>query len=336
MFRIIIVSLFFLGCCNSAPHPRDNSIWPRSAVLKKDRFYLYWKHDDSTITFRAFVKTTSWFGFGLSPNGGMKGADIMVAWHLQAVGVTVIQDMFSEKQLPLKDKKEDWTLIDGSEQDGWTKVTFKRKLDTCDEQDFPIRGAETQRLIWAISPTAEEKVGVLVYHLSANRGTYSTHLLHRQPDNQPLPSDAFSFDIAMKNFVVPHKKDTLWWCYTVPIPNSLKDETSYVINIEPVIQQNNLDLVHHIVVYACYGEEMRNSSFHHESFECYDFQNRTKKQNTILRKCIEGIFIWAVGGRNFSLPHNVAIPLGKNGAKISMFRLEVHYDNPPLTKGKCI
>ncbi len=46
------------------------------------KFSLKWNIDDKEefITGLLEVKTRGWIGFGLSPNGGMKGSDIMIAW----------------------------------------------------------------------------------------------------------------------------------------------------------------------------------------------------------------------------------------------------------------
>ena len=45
-------------------------------------YQLYWTFDDvqKTITFNMVVKTTGWVGFGLSPDGGMVGSDVVIGW----------------------------------------------------------------------------------------------------------------------------------------------------------------------------------------------------------------------------------------------------------------
>ena len=39
---------------------------------------------------------------------------------------------------PVKDKREDVEALGGKHEDGWTVVRFRRKLQTCDEQDMGI------------------------------------------------------------------------------------------------------------------------------------------------------------------------------------------------------
>ena len=45
-------------------------------------YELYWDFDNvaETISFAARVKTLGWVGFGLSPNGGMIGSDVVIGW----------------------------------------------------------------------------------------------------------------------------------------------------------------------------------------------------------------------------------------------------------------
>ena len=61
--------------------------YPFSATLSKDSFgqpfyQLQWTFDvaQQTITFNVLVKTTGWVGFGLSPDGGMVGSDVVTGW----------------------------------------------------------------------------------------------------------------------------------------------------------------------------------------------------------------------------------------------------------------
>ena len=45
-------------------------------------YQLYWTFDatQKTITFNVVVRTTGWVGFGLSPDGGMVGSDVVIGW----------------------------------------------------------------------------------------------------------------------------------------------------------------------------------------------------------------------------------------------------------------
>ncbi len=42
------------------------------------------------------------------------------------------------QQLPLIDDQQDYELLGGHEEDGQTVITFRRRLDTCDDNDYAI------------------------------------------------------------------------------------------------------------------------------------------------------------------------------------------------------
>ena len=54
-----------------------------SATLDPDGQYkLYWNYNltTQTISFAVRVQTIGWVGFGISPNGGMVGSDVVIGW----------------------------------------------------------------------------------------------------------------------------------------------------------------------------------------------------------------------------------------------------------------
>ena len=40
------------------------------------------------------------------------------------------------------DEKQDWTLVEGKEEEGFTILKFTRKYVTCDNNDLPIAVSE--------------------------------------------------------------------------------------------------------------------------------------------------------------------------------------------------
>ena len=62
--------------------------FPFSSTLATDPatgqslYQLYWTFDNTqkTIKFNVVVRTTGWVGFGLSPDGGMVGSDVIIGW----------------------------------------------------------------------------------------------------------------------------------------------------------------------------------------------------------------------------------------------------------------
>ena len=53
----------------------------------------------------------------------------------------ILQDRYAiGNQEPVIDNTTtDWFALQGIEQDGWTAIQFKRKIDTCDSMDVPIK-----------------------------------------------------------------------------------------------------------------------------------------------------------------------------------------------------
>ena len=46
------------------------------------RYTLYWDYNptNNNISFAVRAQTTGWVGFGISPNGGMIGSDVVIGW----------------------------------------------------------------------------------------------------------------------------------------------------------------------------------------------------------------------------------------------------------------
>ncbi|CAF5067245.1 unnamed protein product [Rotaria magnacalcarata] len=103
---------------------------------------LWWTVDENRqeITFELHIKTTGWIALGISPAGGMKGADIGLGW-IDSTGQVHFQDRYAyDFARPVIDNTTtDWSAIKGREQNGWTAIQFKRFLDTCDSMDVPIK-----------------------------------------------------------------------------------------------------------------------------------------------------------------------------------------------------
>lgn len=323
---ILLVSYLVMTAITAAPIERDT--WNQYLTLKKDVFVLFWNFSDTDITFRVHAKTTGWLGFGVSPNGGMTGADVIMAWHLPNEGRTVLTDRHAVgKMRPIIDAQQDWHLIDGREEAGWTIVTFTRKVDTCDaKEDMVLRPVETQRLIWAMAADGQDPQGEPDYH-SSNRGTFSYQLLTPPPNERPLPPDAFPLDITMHNYRIPHEQKTVWWCKTIPLNQQLMQQKSYGVKGQPIIQAGNEEFVHHMVIYACYDKKYLDPKYHGMEFNCF-VGNNDPVETEIERNCNEAMFAWGVGGVNFTFPDHVGFPIGGPNSRITMFRLEMHYDNP--------
>ncbi|XP_067933220.1 DBH-like monooxygenase protein 1 homolog [Watersipora subatra] len=310
--------LLLLAVCSAA-----GSELSQSAYLDvQEKFHIEWQYTDENVTITATVKTTGWFGIGFSPNGGMGGADIITASVIN--GKAFLQDRYSEKNgFPTMDISQDVELLSGSEVNGVTTVKFTRKHNTCDDRDMVI-GTDTMRVIYAISPDGRD---ALSYHTPFNRGTRSIYLRKEFIPTQDLPADAFTFDVAVDNIDIP-AYHTMYYCELKRIPKL--SGKHHIIKVKPLIQEENLGLVHHIILYGCHDSISREKYFEQNNtgFDCYN----ANMPNDI-DVCRAPINIWAVGGGTTFYPKEAGYPLGGDNSP-DYFMMEVHYDNPKLISGK--
>ena len=89
-------------------------------------YTLHWNTpNDGRICMAVEVETLGWVGLGFSPNGGMIGSDIMMAWVID--GKVTITDRHAEQlSLPQPDVRQDFQLIGGYEENGKTTIEFCR------------------------------------------------------------------------------------------------------------------------------------------------------------------------------------------------------------------
>ncbi|CAF3248125.1 unnamed protein product [Rotaria socialis] len=133
-----------------------------SIELQPDIADLWWTVDSDAneITFELHMKTTGWIALGISPDGGMKGADIGVGW-VDNIG-KCIGSICIRFAIPILDNTtSNWLALRGRESDGWTAIQFKRLIDTCDPMDVSITSG-TNVAIYAYSLT--DPVGDINYH----------------------------------------------------------------------------------------------------------------------------------------------------------------------------
>ena len=100
-------------------------------LVEPDLIHLYWNHNETDITFELVSKHKGWISFGISPNGGMSGSDVIVAW-LNSDGTHHFTDRHINDTNVLIDKEQNWHLISMTSSDLNMHVKFTRKLKICD------------------------------------------------------------------------------------------------------------------------------------------------------------------------------------------------------------
>lgn len=288
-----------------------------------DNYDLYWKLEQQDIIFAFSVRNNigGWIGLGISENGGMKGADIMVAQKVK--GAYVMEDRFAQEySLPQLDKHSDVTLISAEEDSDTTTIVFKRALVTCDgSQDNPI----SENVKWVIFAYGS---GELQYH-GASRGTREINFFE---DIKPvLPSDSQVLSVLAPPFEVP-AKETTYACSAHVLPH---DQKYHIVHVNPLQRSS---LVHHIVAYECHGPAPENIT-RAGTADCEtDVSNSGACSCAVLTSikfeyCGDGIFwvVWGLGGGPIDYAGDYAVPMGKDNTVY--IKLEIHYYNPTGISG---
>ncbi|CAF4122703.1 unnamed protein product [Rotaria magnacalcarata] len=282
--------------------------YKNSAELERNVADLWWTVDDAEreIMFELHVKTTGWIALGISPAGGMSGADIGVGW-VDWAGKVHFQDRYAFSTLrPVIDNTTtDWFHLQGREQNGWTSIQFKRLLDTCDSMDVSIRSG-TNVLIFAyglVDPDMSRSDGDIAYH-DSRRGSRMI----------PLRSYG-SPSLEEKNSDLP--------CIFVPIivAYPISRLTLSFFKHKVLIDPTNRDLIHHMVVYEC------------DPAATFDDANLPDDacDNVYVQVplCMSNsASVWAIGGDDLEeFPEEAGYPVGGN-FPVKYYVLEIHYDNP--------
>ncbi|CAF3692220.1 unnamed protein product [Rotaria sp. Silwood1] len=144
--------------------------------------------------------------------GGMKGADIAVGW-VDSSGKVHIQDRFAfDKTKPIIDNTtQDWFVLQGQEQNGWTAIQFKRYFDSCDPMDVPIKSG-TNILIFAYGlvdlDLCQSNVDI-TYH-NDRRGTHLFECTSKDVLNDDHLPDGICDDILTETRICSSRLATAW------------------------------------------------------------------------------------------------------------------------------
>lgn len=202
-FPTVVVLVFcvhnYVGAyiVNNNPHHQRVTLDPQGI------YQLEWMVDleAKKVTFNVTVRTKGYVGFGLSDNGKMTGADIVVGGVLPN-GRSYFSDRHAVgHQTPELDDSQDWTLLAASESDTSTMLTFSRSLDTCDPQDYPITENKIA-VIWAYGERDDIR-----YHYR-NRGIFQVYLLHENYVPQMFYDRSYP---GQPIIVDDNHKDTRFW-----------------------------------------------------------------------------------------------------------------------------
>jgi len=152
MIFIVIYNLLLVLA--SAAKPNTSEFYPNEYVLQTpDLLFLYWKHDNSQITFELHAKNTQWILLGINSSDY---ADVVIAWikSNQQIG------HFSDRKLTGStkenyrttiDNKTDWFPLELVRKDEYLVLKFSRRIKICDlfNEDLDIQFGTSNNLIYS-------------------------------------------------------------------------------------------------------------------------------------------------------------------------------------------
>ncbi|CAL8109979.1 unnamed protein product [Orchesella dallaii] len=337
LLTLLVITLTHTNCQarnTKGSQIQQDSIRSGEEYLDLEQNYLLkWNVSltEKRIYFEVTARTTGYIGFGISPNGGMAGADIFIAGAYQN-GSQYSSDRHAEGEFtPTIDSKSDWVLTSASETAPHTTIRFNRLLNTCDdEEDFPITDA-TVRVIFAMGES-----DTLEYH-GANKGTKSINFFLEDDDSLD-PEKGDSFEIIATS-VMP-AQDTTYWCTFHKV--SAFSEKKHVIAFEPVLDgELSLAHTHHFTLFKCVAPEnvdpdvLFGPFVEHAGRHCYD--PPANEEEFPSGYCTRhSMYVWSKGGKRTVFPSNVGLPVPDKLNENEYYYMEMHFDNPQNLSDKVI
>ncbi|TFK02778.1 Chromodomain-helicase-DNA-binding protein 4 [Platysternon megacephalum] len=155
-----------------------------------------------------------------------------------------------------------------------------------------------------------------------HKGLQRVQLLKRDISTPELPRDMKTMEIRTPDVVIP-SQETTYWCYMVELPDSFPRH--HIVMYEPVITAGNEAIVHHMEVFQCAAE--------FDSFPHYNGPCDSKMKPDRLNYCRHVLAAWAMGAQAFYYPEEAGLAFGGPGSS-KYLRLEIHYHNPLVFKGR--
>nr|CAG4643806.1 EOG090X0318 [Lepidurus arcticus] len=193
-------------------------------------------------------------------------------------------------------------------------VTFRRQLNTCDDEDYVIEDGTTHVVYaWGEGP---------LYSLEGvepdekNCGFQRTRLL--QILAPPLPSDAKPLLVNARFVRVP-ADETTYWCHVTALPPEFSRK-HHIVQFEAAIQPGHESLVHHMEVFHCVAPA-------NEPIPEYRGPCTGPNRPAATQVCKKVLAAWAFGAGPFAYPEEAGLAVGGPGFNLNVM-LEVHYNNP--------
>ncbi|XP_064084237.1 DBH-like monooxygenase protein 1 [Macrobrachium nipponense] len=303
----------------------------RVTLDQMGKYVLRWTPGKDEIVFEVHVATTGYVGLGFSPNGGMKGSDIIIGGVDDTTKEVYLKDRSaSGNEVPKVDDTQNVKLLAGQQNDTHTILRFSRPWITCDNKgDMDLSKEDTTRIIWAYGTSDPSKGDPMAISYHTQRGTKSLFLNEPRLQMPNFGSDVQTWDLRSPNITLPNDLKTLYWCKMFKVP-PLPRKT-HVIGYVPLIASDNIQHVHHILIYECYIPE--SAKYFEKWVDVKGTQCFGANMPVSWKYCTTPIVAWAIGSEGGFTPDHVGYPLGEQHGGSTYFMMELHYDNPNLKRG---
>uniref|UniRef100_A0A8C4UEV0 Dopamine beta-hydroxylase n=1 Tax=Falco tinnunculus TaxID=100819 RepID=A0A8C4UEV0_FALTI len=321
-FTMIAVFLVILVVVLQGSAPRQSDFPYKVPLDPQGLLELSWNvsYTEQAVHFQLLIKDLQ-FGllFGMSDRGEFENADLAVLWsdgHNSYFG-----DAWSDATGQIHmDSQQDYQLLGARRAPEGLYLLFRRAFSTCDPKDYIIEDG-TVHLIYGI--LAKPVHSLQAINISAiHRGLQRVQLLKPNITIPELPSDMKTMEITAPDIVIP-SQETTYWCYMTELPDSFPKH--HIVMYEPVITAGNEALVHHMEVFQCAAE--------FDSFPQYNGPCDSKMKPNRLNYCRHVLAAWAMGAQAFYYPEEAGLAFGGSGSS-RYLRLEIHYHNPMVFKGR--
>jgi hypothetical protein len=283
---------------------------------------VHWSIEGDSIFLAVAARATGWLGFGLSENGGMQGADVVIFTAAEPDALT--DSYITEVRFPVKDDCNNWSLLNSKAEGGFLIFEATRLLNTGDPQDRVIMNdalftIPPSRIIAAWGDDPAE-----TFH-GNNRARGAVRWFSDRDEQAvfeaAMQSEAEgSFELLTLDYPIKAQEtEYADFCFSREdiLAQGVPDvEKLSMIGFEAIIDEEAINMVHHFVLW---GSTSTNDG---QSQSCGgDFQANH-----------ELAYAWATGEGPLALADNLGSPFGGlNG--FQSFKLEIHYNNPARVQG---
>ncbi|RLW00370.1 hypothetical protein DV515_00008764 [Chloebia gouldiae] len=321
-FTMVAAFLVILVVALQGSAPRQSNFPYKVPLDPQGLLELSWNvsYPEQAVHFQLLIRELQ-FGllFGMSDRGEFENADLAVLWsdgHNSYFG-----DAWSDAKGQLHmDSQQDYQLLGARRAPEGLYLLFRRAFSTCDPKDYLIEDG-TVHLIYGILEKPVRSLQAI--NISAlHGGLQRVQLLKPNISIPQLPRDMKTMEITAPDVVIP-SQETTYWCYMAELPEGFPKH--HIIMYEPVVTAGNEALVHHMEVFQC--------AAHFDSFPLYNGPCDSKMKPERLNYCRHVLAAWAMGAQAFYYPEEAGLAFGGPGSS-RYLRLEIHYHNPLVFKGR--